>query len=595
MREATALLAIVVLSVASGAAWADAPHDTRSDDASAPARSAPVLAELPTAPKIALAPPKPDDLEDLDALLSRLRDPDPRTRESASREVLEAKPSWVSAIDHRMNEIADHGGRNEMGRAVEEARKLARTAERKKLEAEGKHGKVETPDYLTMLTEFADPKSKPWQEVTAVIAMSRMLVQIGTVEAARELIDEYSRFGEFLRVDVQLQLTAMGDKAVAALIEARRHKAEKIGHWAARQLDSMGKAIPSESVQTEDHQVLSDVLRAWGRVRDPDAARIVISFGNTERSQVRQAARQAVAMMGDVANWQLRDSYEDLTGKKPPRDWTWDRTARELFAEFDRQRLARVYDLFDAGLSAKEKGNLDEMRAAFDKVLARSPVFDRRAEMVPGYMAFAEAKLDDDRPAALDALERAERLTDDDAIRKKAKSLALTVEGEQLAANGIADQVLFQRAIELDPGNSRAKETLGRLQRGELEKESRFSRHAVAGVIGLAALFAIGFIGLWGRRGRSGSKTEAEPQAETETETETETEAESETETEAESEFEAESESEAELDAESKAKAESESEARPKAEPESESESATGESESERKSESTSDEPDQES
>jgi hypothetical protein len=458
------------------------------------------LGELPVIPKIALGKPKADDLEDLDALIARIRDADASAREAASREVLEAKPSWVAAIDHRMNEIADQGNKNDMRRALEEARKLAREAEKKKLEAEGKRGKVDTPDYLAMLVQFAEPKQKAWQNTVAVVAMSRMLVHIGTVESARELIDVYARFGEFLRVDVQLQLTAMGHKSVAALIETRRHQAEKMVRWAARQLDSMGRAIPSESVQTEDHQVLSDVLRAWGRVRDPDAARIVISFANTERAQVRQAARQAVAMMADVANWQLRDSYEDLLGKKPPRDWTWDRTARELFGEFDRQRLARVYGLFEEGLAAKEQGKLDEMRAAFDKVLARSPLFDRRAEMVPGYLEFAKKKLDDDRQAALDAIRRAERLADDETAKKKVQSLALTLEGEELASRGIADQVLFQRAIELDPENSRAREVLGRLQRGELEKESSVGRHAAAAAIGLVALIAIAFIGL--HRGR---------------------------------------------------------------------------------------------
>lgn len=469
-----------------------------SNDGGVPRQN--VLTELPPIPKLALPPPKPDDLEDLDALLARIKDADAGARESAAREVLEAKPSWVSAIDHRMNEIAERANKNDMKRAMEEARKLARGAERKKREAEGKRGKIDTPDYLALLVEFAEPKSRSWQDTVAVVAMSRMLVHIGSVESARELIDVYARFGEFLRVDTQLQLTSMGEKAVAALIETRRHQAEKMVRWAARQLDSMGKAIASESVQTEDHQVLSDVLRAWGRVRDPDAARIVISFANTERAQVRQAARQAVAMMGDVANWQLRDAYEDLLGRKPPRDWTWDRTAKELFAEFDRQRLARVYDLFDEGVAAKEKGKLDEMRVAFDKVLARNPLFDRRAEMAPGYLAFANTKLDDDRKAALDAARRAERLTEDEAEKKKIQSLCLTLEGEELAAKGIADQVLFQRAIELDPSNSRARAVLGRLQRGELAKESTTGRYAIAGAIGAVALLAIAFIGL--RRGR---------------------------------------------------------------------------------------------
>ncbi|MBI3206727.1 MAG: hypothetical protein HYZ29_34650 [Myxococcales bacterium] len=485
-----------------GAAAPAAPALATAPSGSASAAPTPprALHALPEVPKIVVLPPTASDLEDLDGVLSRLRGADATAREAAATEVLEAKPSWVAAIDKRMNEIADKTNRDDMRRVIESARNKARTAEREKLEASGKRGKVETPDYLAILVQHPQPTSKGWTDAVAVVGMSRMLATIGTVESARELIDVHTRFGDFLRVDVQLQLSKMGDKAVAALIEARKHKAEKIAKWAVRHLDSMGKAIPSEAVQTEDHQVLADVLRAYGRVRDPDAARIVISFANTERTQVREAARQAVTMMGDVANWQLRDSYEDLLGKKPPRDWTWDRTARELFGELDRQRLAQVYTLYDQGTRARQEGKLDQMRQAWDQVLTRNPSFEHRDEMAQGYLAVAKSKLDDDRPSALAALRRAERLTSNADDRKRIESLALTLEGEELAAKGIADQVLFNRAIELDPDNSRAKDALARLARGETEKKSLVGRWGGSLAIALGALIAIVLIAL--RRGK---------------------------------------------------------------------------------------------
>jgi len=56
----------------------------------------------------------------------------------------------------------------------------------------------------------------------------------GDWQAVRGLIDIYVRFGEFLRVDTQLSLEKMGEGAIAALIEAERHPAPKIAHWAAR-------------------------------------------------------------------------------------------------------------------------------------------------------------------------------------------------------------------------------------------------------------------------------------------------------------------------------------------------------------------------
>ena len=96
----------------------------------------------------------------------------------------------------------------------------------------------------------------------------------------------------------------------------------------------------------------------------------MVSFAGTERSQVRDAARQAIALMGETANWQLRDAYENVVGKRPQRDWSWERTARELFGELDRLRSSEVSDLFEAGLKAQSDGDLERMRSAFDQVLA---------------------------------------------------------------------------------------------------------------------------------------------------------------------------------------------------------------------------------
>ncbi len=54
--------------------------------------------------------------------------------------------------------------------------------------------------------------------------------------------------------------------------------------------------------------------------------------------------------------------------------------------------------------------------------------------MAKGYFELAKKKLDDDRPVALSARRRAERLTSDEQEKKRIQSLALTLEGEELAA-----------------------------------------------------------------------------------------------------------------------------------------------------------------
>jgi hypothetical protein len=486
-------------------------HAAAEQEAGTALRSVRPLAPLPKAPSIELSQPSPGDVEQLDALLARIRSEDNSVREEARREILEVNPRMVSAIDRRMNAIADKGNRDSMKLALEAIRKRARDDEREKLRAAGEKGKVATPDYLEMVSRDARPQAKEWQELISVLAMSRMLVQIATVEAARELIDVYVRFGEFMRVDTQLGLEKLNEKAVAALIEARRHRAEKIARWAERQLDALGKGIPGEAVQTQDQQVLADVLRAYGRTRDPDAARIVISFANSERAQVRDAARQAVALLGEIGAWQLRDTYESIVGKKPQRDWSWERTARELFGEFDRLRLARVYEQFDRGINALQAGDTSAMKQAFDKVLAQNPNFERRSEMAPGYLKFASERADADRAAALDALRRARRIAESDDQKKSAESLLFTLEAEQLLERGIADQLLLHRALELDSSNQRARELVQRIERGETHAASDLGRYAAAIAIAAVALLGIVLIAIRRVRPAKGDKLAPEP------------------------------------------------------------------------------------
>jgi tetratricopeptide (TPR) repeat protein len=439
------------------------------------------LPELPTPPSIELGRPEAADLADVDAVLARIVGADASDRDTGVRELLEAEPKQVSAIRFRITSIADSADKEAMKRLLLKTRR--ELSGRKDDDDSDKPGAG--LDYLAGLVEKAEPKSDTWRNLVSVLALSRMLESIGSVEAVRGLVDVYARFGEFLRINTQNAFARLGDKAVPALIEASRHPAEKISKWAVRQLDMLGKGIPSEAVQTEDQAVLADVLRAYGRTRTTDAVRIVVSFANSERAQVRDASRQAVALMGEVASWQLRDTYENIVGKRPPRDWAWERTARELFAEFDRLRVARVGKLFEAGQAARAKGDLKAMRENFDQLLAYDPNFEQRAELAQGYVAFAEATQDKSRADAISALRRAERL---DPSLKGTASLRLTLEAEALEERGIADSTLLERALEADAQNARAKAALARFERGEPKRSENARLIAAAAILGGAGL-----------------------------------------------------------------------------------------------------------
>jgi hypothetical protein len=465
------------------------------------------LAPLPKLPTVGLPEPEREDLERLDALIARMTSAEATARDSALHDLSIGGPKLVPAVARRLDTIADQADREEMKRLLGEVRRLARDQAREDLRSEGRREKVVTPDYLGMLVAHPRPDSKAWRDLVAVVALGRMLVEVGTVEAARQLVEVYVRFGEFLRADTQLQLEKLGDKALAALIETRRHKAEKIAKWAERQLDALGKAVPGEAIQTSDPEVLADVLRAYGRIRDPDAARIVVTFANSERSQVREAARQAATMMGEVAQWQLRDTYENFVGQRPPRDWSWERTARELFERFDRQRLAQLYDLFEQGKRAERDKKLGEMRGAFDRVLTQNPLFERRGEMAAGYLEYARQAPPAERDQALVAVRRVERIAPTDPVGKAASSLRLTLEAEGWLERGLADQSLLRRAIELDPNNQRARRMLAGADWGQPAQRVGLYRYLAAGAIALVAL--AGMVSIWFGLWRKGRRTAA--------------------------------------------------------------------------------------
>jgi tetratricopeptide (TPR) repeat protein len=423
--------------------------------------------------------------------LSQLVAPEPSERFEARREVAKGNTTWLPAILERFERIADTTNKPALKSLLEQVRDHAREQLKRAVEGEGGSGPVVTPDYLEMLVTHPDRSSPHLGPLTHVVALSRMLENIASLPAARGVVSVYVRFGEFLRVDTQLALARMKDAAVAALIEATAHPVPRIATWAEKQLEDMGKSVPSDAVQALDPSLRADILRAYGKTGRLDTARLLISYAQSERAVVRLAARQAVALLGGAGLWQLRDAYEKAVGERAAKEWPWDRVARELFAKFDRQRLADIYRLFNHGLQAKERGDLESARKAFDQILAADPLFENGALMAPVYLAFAEGRADVDPEAAQLALRRAERLDPNGPQQARALSLRHTLEAKALLDRGLVDEVLLSRARELDPSNRRAQALLDTLDSESDRGQTTWRRYLAAAVIASLALVGL--------------------------------------------------------------------------------------------------------
>lgn len=467
----------------------------------APAHRSP----LPKLPSIALPAAPAASVAELEQILGKLTTGGAEEQDKAQTRLRESGADLLPAMAKKLAELRKTANRDEIEKLIEEARKRGKKGKKgnKKDKADKPDknpGAKDDGDWLAFVLGSPKTGDAVYKDTVSVLAIERALTDIGTTPAVRELVNVYFYFGDLFRIDVQHMIERLGDRAVPALIEGRKHDVEKVRRWCAKQLDVIGKAIPGEAVQVADAQTLADVLRAYGRTKEIDALRVVVSFTGNDRVQVRDAAREAVVSYGEAAVWMLREQYESFTGNRPPPGAPWDRIAQDIFTAHDSARMAEVVGTFDEGKERQKEGKLEEMADAYDKVLARVPTFDRRAEMAPGYVALAQS-IDRKNPErALLLARKALRLAPDAPQANGLASYIATLEGEELVAHGLADTSPFKRALEKDPSNERAKSALARLETQTAIRPPPTSRYLAAGAIGLTATLASLFIGLWGRK-----------------------------------------------------------------------------------------------
>jgi len=154
----------------------------------------------------------------------------------------------------------------------------------------------------------------------------------------------------------------------------------------------------------------------------------------------------------------------------------------------------------DQGLAQFADGKVDDAVASFDKVLARAPMFERRAEMVPAYLARAKNLRDDDPVAASDALRRALSIAPEGEHVNAVRSELALLEARDLASRGVTDTTLLERAVELDPSNDEARRMLAESQTDAAVREASWRRYGAAVAIGVLAMMAMVFVALVPRR-----------------------------------------------------------------------------------------------
>ncbi len=471
MRKTPFLL--VALLSASAAAAEPEPQATGSAAASsAPSASAPTGAEA----RAALSQ------DELSAMLAKVTgDGELSARQAAVKDVVALGQDALPAIHKRLE-----AERRTSTIGVSNAMKALK---------EENEGRMNADGFDLVEAVFRSKKKDAGAKTILVTAtLIRTLARIGSTAATRELVALTDDHGGAFRPEITRQVKALGEVFVPALIEARR-SAPEIRRWANLQLEGLGKKTAGDAAQVKSSQVLCDVLRAFGNIHDVEALAVILSFVNSDRAQVRAAAREALASYGGDGLWKLREAYQNLTGKPTPDGWGAEQVAKELFLAYDRVRLQEVYDLLESGLKKQKEGDLDGATQDFDKVLARQPLLDRRSEMVAGYMAYGAKNAEADRPKALAVYRKAARLDPDKDRKAQIDSQIAYLEAMDLESRGVYDAAMFKSALQLDPANDKARAELERIE-FDAEVKQEKSRRVFAGiavlVVAIVGIFAVG-------------------------------------------------------------------------------------------------------
>ncbi|MEZ4409913.1 MAG: hypothetical protein R3A52_26075 [Polyangiales bacterium] len=438
------------------------------------AQPAPTASEADTGEAEALG----RSASEVDALLGRLTDGSSADRAAAAAEVQRSLESDdIPAIRARLlapTRLDLDRVRGVMVRAVRTV-----TANRPNAEY----------DLLALLLE--QPRSREADFAVERIVLARALGGMRSADAGRALVALSADFNAVFRQEVgRIVRGQLRDYVLPALIELR-NPSEGMRIFMRQTRAALRRVTPGEAVQLRDNALLAEVLRAFASIRQPDAVRVVASFVNSDRVQVRDAARAAIQQYGPMAVVALREAYEAYEGHAPDASWGWERTALELYGANDRRRGEEVAARFEQGLRAAREGRHEDMIGHFRYVLARHPEFDRKAEMVAPLVAYARALEASDAGRA-EAVYRMALWVEPSGPRSRSlRGAILFIEAERALQRGVADPELYRRVLRVDPANARARSQLDAVAQEEVLRARR--RHRVLRALGLLAV-ALGLL-----------------------------------------------------------------------------------------------------
>ncbi len=408
--------------------------------------------------------------EELGDLLLQLKSTDQGARLRAKEEIVRDAPG--SEETFRTFLFRGHGARNsEMKSALREAERWAEKSEPKGNLLEG---------LLSM--DPAHPEHGAGVVGAArVLTMLTALDSLNTLAAYKVMIEFSPRHAGVFRHLIGRMLVDHGLEVMPALIYGRGSKDKEIHMFTVKWIRDLGNPLLGEQVKIKNPRRLAQLLEAYASVNELDAIDVTLSLTNHRSAFVRTAARSALNAYGRNALWPARRKYENTFNEEPEGDATVESILEALYKHFDKKRLAASEKVFERGLAAFRKGQLDAMEKDFRQVLGKEPLFPRREEMAEGFLALSRSFDEAAEPKRLkEALLMALWVSDPESdIAKRIKARQLWMDAQSFKKAGLAAPDLYRRILALDPTHEEAKEMLAEL----LPKESGRNRVVIKAVI----------------------------------------------------------------------------------------------------------------
>lgn len=371
-----------------------------------------------------------------------------------------------------------------IGAAVPDARGRFRSAPKR--EDQEVDAESDAFDWAALLVER--PRSKALGEILADVAAIRALARSEDPRGARLILDfAFTETGTIYRDECGRNLRKGQPWSIPGLIRGTDADKLSIRRYATYQLERIDREAPHKALRAArgNEPLQVEIYRAFADSLFREALYTVLDNLDNGSPVLRRAARETwrhyitrepsrpppkkkLTLPGgdltkkpvplylshlELADIELRNRLEEITGTAPARDATLEEMTDQLIAHYDEKRKARHDALLAEARKAERAGDLAAAIERLDQLLVARPDHPARREMAATYLARGRELLEakEYRDAAV-VLRKAHDIDPEGPAAKQALAKVHVARARMIEAAGGDSAAELARARDIDPG-----------------------------------------------------------------------------------------------------------------------------------------------